>query len=114
MSLTWRDLVTTVITGGAVVIAIAAIKEWNVPFIGNPRWAALILIAFGIALCIIGNGSSQADMANPYVMLMAVLGGGVILLAVLGLIVGAAMYVGVTAALLVLMWLVSTVRHIIS
>lgn len=114
MSLTWRDAVTTIIAAGAVTIAIAAVKEWNIPIIGNPRWAALILIALGIALCIIGNTSSQADMSNPYVMIMAILGGGVILLAVLGLIVGAAIYAGVTAALIVLMWLVSTIRHLIS
>lgn len=114
MSLTWRDAVTTIIAAGAVIIAVAAMREWNVPIIGNPRWAALVLIVLGIALCIIGNTATQTNTSNPYVMLMAILGGGVILLAVLALIIGTAIYVGITAVLIGLMWLVSTIRHLIS
>jgi hypothetical protein len=114
MSLTWRDAVTTIVAAGALVVAIAVIRNWNVPIISNPRWAAFILIAIGIALCIVGNVSGQPDFADPYVMIMAVLGGGIILLAALALIMGTAVYVGLAAGVLLLMWLVSTIRHIFS
>lgn len=112
MSLTWRDAVTTLLMVGAAFVAVAAMREWSVPIVGNPRWAALILIAIGLALCVVGNTSPNPDFSNPYVMVMAILGGGVILLALLALIMGAAIYVGLTAALIFLMWLASTIRHI--
>lgn len=114
MCLSWRDAAATILTAGAVFVAFAAIWEWDIPVLNNPRWAAVILIAIGIALCVVGNTSSNPDFSNPYVMIMAVLGGGVILLALLALIMGTAIYVGLTAAVIFLMWLVSTIRHIFS
>lgn len=112
MNLTWRDAITTILVVTAVIIAVAAVREWNVPLIGNARWAALLLIVIGILMCIAGSSVAQ-DFSNPYVALMGVLAGGVVLLAIIALIVGAAVYVGLAAALMVVMWLVSAIRHMV-
>lgn len=118
MRLTWKDMVATVFTAGAVVVYIAFLQRAGWPLIGGVRGTAAAIMVLGLfGGCAFGAagglyGRNVRPAARAYVALTSILG-----LAALG----SGIYALVTAndgALAVLfvatvgLWLVATAHHL--
>lgn len=112
MSLTWKDVITTLLAMGVVGIAITLIRGWDIPVIGNARLASLTLLIVGVAMCVLGAVPGQ-DLPAWYSGTMGVLAGLSVLLSVLGLIFGMAVYPAIAAIIILVMWVAATVRHML-
>src|SRR5690242_760415 len=102
-----KDAAATVLTALAVLTFVATHDGWNVWLVGNShRWAAGIIGLFGIVACALG--SPRRDAATR---ILAALGAVALVLAVVSLATGSLTPLSLLVADIVVLWLVSTVRH---
>jgi hypothetical protein len=107
VTLTRKDLAATALTILVVLAFLATHEGWGVPLIGDShRWAAGSIALLGIATC--GLGSPAKGAATR---LLALLGVIALLLAVLALATGSLTPLSLLVVDIVLLWLVSTLRH---
>jgi hypothetical protein len=107
VTLTRKDFAATALTILVVLAFLATHEGWGVPLIGEShRWAAGSIGLLGIATC--GLGSPAKDAATR---LLATLGVIALLLAVLALATGSLMPLSLLVVDIVLLWLLSTLRH---
>ncbi len=107
MALGRKDIAATALTVLVVIVFVATHEGWGVPLIGDShRWAAGAISLLGIMTC--GLGSPGAGTATK---LLAVLGTVALVLAVLALATGSLTPLSLLVADVVLLWLLSTLRH---
>jgi hypothetical protein len=103
-----KDLAATALTALAVLAYLATHEGWGVPLIGDShRWAAGAITLLGMMTC--GLGSPTRDRMSK---VLAALGGAAVLLATLALATGALAPLSVLVGDIVLLWALSTIRHI--
>lgn len=108
MTLTTKDVAATVLTGLAVVVFAATHEGWNVWLVGGShRWAAGAILLLGVATCTLGSHGEGAATK-----LLATLGVLALVLAVLALATGSLTPLSLLVVDFVLLWAVSTLRHV--
>ncbi len=107
MTLTWRDLVATVVAGFVVLVYVANIQGWG--YLASNRWAAVTMLAVGAIGCIVG-ARVQEEKAAPMVML-GTLGVASLALAIVAIITAAQWALLALTIVLVALWLGATLRH---
>jgi len=108
MSLGWKDAGSTLTTAAVVTLAIAVVRGWT-SFL-TVRWAISGILILGIGACAVG-AASGGNLPMIYSITFGVLVAASIITALLGLAFNNKAYVVVLAAIIALMWFVSTMRH---
>jgi hypothetical protein len=111
MRLTWRDGITTLLAALVAVIYVAFTYGWAIPVVDDARGATLLLGAIGLSMCIVGGSGSTIVSNNTWIAPLGVLGVASFSLVIAGLITGWEGAVPLLAAIIGLMWAVSTARH---
>jgi hypothetical protein len=114
MRVTWRDAVTAVLVLFVGLVYVGHIASWAVPLVGEVRGATFVLGIAGFAMCILGGSSSTVARRDAFLVPASILGGGAALMIVAGLISGWEPIVPLLAANIVVLWAMSTSRHILS
>lgn len=112
MRLTWRDAVATalVIAMGAVVFAV--LGEWGWPLLGTVAAGSGVLLAMGLAACIVGGSDmGQFSMHDPILAGSTILGVLAFVLAIAGMITGSETAFVVLALAIGTLWVLATLRH---
>jgi hypothetical protein len=110
MRITWKDGVTTLAAASAVVLERAHYNDWGIPLVSDVRWAIIgitILAIIGFILSYMldeSHSQTWSYVANALGVIMLVLAG-------IGLIVGASVYVTLLMLGVVAFWVASIVRH---
>lgn len=112
-SLTWKDLVSTAITGGIVFLAYALSRGISLPLIIGYRGGVIAVGLAGIFLCAFGSRSPQ-DWSNPWIIVASVLGGLAFIEIVIGLITGTKLPFLFLTGTVTALWLVTTLRHFLT
>ena len=108
MTLTRKDLAASGLTVVAVLVFAAAHEGWGVPLVGGSvRWAAGAVLVLGMATCSLG--SPGKDRATS---LLAVVGSAALVLAIVALITGSLTALSLLVVAFVLLWAISTLRHV--
>jgi hypothetical protein len=115
MNFTWKDIITTILVGGIAWVNYMMIKGVNLPILTNQRWGILLLGIVGIIMCALGSppavvGSSESA---PWMTAAGVLGVISLILIVVGLITGNRTIFVLLSGTILLLWLVSTTRHML-
>ena len=112
MHLTRNDLVATLAAIGVTLVTLAVIGEWGWPLLGSVRTGAAAVLLLSMGMCAAGNASAGTpSMRDPYVRFMAVAGVAILVAAVVAIVTASETWLVVETALVLVMWLVSTVRH---
>ena len=117
MSATVRDLGATVLVGTSVAVVWANATGASGPIVSNVRLASLLAMALGLAACIAAAQPAQNDtpaLRTWHDRLGATLGG---LSGVAGLVAvafGSQPALIAFGVLLALLWLVTTIRHLVT
>lgn len=114
MSLTIKDLVTTVLAVLTAGVWWVQYKGLDYPVISNVRWALVVLLVIGVVMCAVGGATGGKMTGDLMVMLAAGLGILSLVLLVLGLIFGTSLWLNLTVAAILLAWLVTTFRHLVT
>jgi uncharacterized membrane protein YccC len=114
MRVSFKDAFATLLAAFAALVALAVLGGWGWPLLGGYRAGTIALGVIGIAMCAIGSDYSTVRGLDPFVAVAGVLGVAVLGLVIAGLIwATAALFVWLAVTILVL-WLVTTVRHVIT
>lgn len=118
MTLSIKDLGTTVLAFITVALYYARVRGIDLPLLSSERIAIVALAVIGIAMCAIGGSGNASTftngLSNPWVLVSSVLGATALVVIVAGLITGGKLYVMLLTGIIVLMWLISTVRHLVA
>jgi hypothetical protein len=114
MHLSWKDLVTTLLAMAVAGVYYANSKGLNYPVISGVRGATVVLLIVGMFMCafgsrIVGGGFT----ATPMLTVLSILGGIAFVLAIIGLITGNKTIFAGLAGLTLILWFVSTIRHLV-
>jgi hypothetical protein len=113
MSLSWKDGVGTLLVGLAGIISYARIKGFDWPILNSWRLGTLALFIVGIASCIV-IGSGTVPEKNAWTITASVLGGVAGGLVLIGLITGSKWAFLALATDILLLWLLTTLDHLIA
>lgn len=113
MSLTWRDAIATLLVGVAVIITYARVKGLNWPLLSSWRMGIIVLLVLGLGTCIV-VGSGGVPAKNSWTTISAGLGMLAFMLALVGLIINSRVMFLALAADIVVLWVISTLRHIVT
>lgn len=113
MSLTWKDGVTTLL---ALLVAGLyfgrTTSGMTLPLISDGyRWAIVALAIIGIGMCSFSSPATTSG-TNMFIVLAGVLGVSALILIIYGLVTGAKIAFTLLTATILLLWLISTVRHL--
>lgn len=112
MSLTWKDLVTTVLAVMTAGLYYSMSKGITLPLIAGYRSAIIALGIIGIGMCALSGGNTAPS--GPFIILASVGGIVALILIVYGLITGTKFaFILLTVTILVL-WAGATLRHLLS
>jgi hypothetical protein len=118
MSLTWRDVVGTVLVAIAVGATLSIVYGWNSPLLGDARAAGVALFALSYPSCLIAQAPGRMRQAieggsrwSGYLVTATVLGSVTVLLIVLDLIVNSVAVLVAATLVMALVWLVATIDH---
>ncbi len=114
MSLTSRDFVGTLFAGAAVLVGAAVINDWGWPLLGDYRAGTIALAVIGFAMCGTGSDYSTVRWSHPLVLLASALGLAALALIVAGLIWATVEVFFWLAAVIVALWMTTTLRHLIT
>jgi hypothetical protein len=103
MTLTWKDLITTLLAGGAIGVYFLFTNN-----AGGYRIPILLLTFIGIAMCALSEGTKGNKV---YIGIASALGILALVLAVYGLVTGAKIAFILLVGTILLLWLISTIRH---
>ena len=114
MSFTSRDFVGTLLAGAAVLVGAAVFDDWGWPLLGDYRSGTVALAVIGVAMCSAGSDYSTVRWSQPLVVLASALGLVALALIVAGLIWATAVIFFWLVAVIVTLWMTTTVRHLIT
>ncbi len=108
MGLTGKDVRATLFTTLVVLVFAATHQGWSVPLVEDShRWAAGTIALLGIGAC--GSGSTRTGSGAR---LASVLGGIAGVLVVISLATGSLTALSLLAIDILVLWAVSTLRHL--
>jgi hypothetical protein len=114
MRFTSKDVAGTALAGAAVLITLAVTNGWGWPLLGDYRAGIIALTVVGFAMCASGSDYSTVRGSDPLVIIAGGLGIAALGLIVAGLIWATSQLFVWLAAVIVALWLVTTVRHLIT
>jgi hypothetical protein len=111
MALTWKDLIATIFTGLTAYVAYLSYAQAKMPYLANYRWGVALLGVVGLAVCAFASVNT-----SPSTMTTLLSGLGIIafLAVVVGLITNSQIAFLALAATIIVLWLLTTVRHLVS
>ncbi len=114
MRLTWRDAVATVLVAGVVALYAAFVAGHGVAPVAGPRALAGGALLLGLTACAVGarvDPDRAAGSGWAGYVLASVLGAVALVAALLTMLTGSAITLGVLVATTGMLWLYATVRH---
>ncbi len=112
MSVSWKDFATTILAMLTFAFYYAITKGIAFPFISGYRGAILVLTVIGVSMCTFS--ARTRDRSNPFIVIASILGTASLGLIIYGLVTGAQIaFIYLTFTILAL-WLVATLRHIMT
>jgi hypothetical protein len=117
MRLTWHDAVATVLVAAATALYLAFRAGVDAAFVSGPRVLAVVVFVLGVSACAAGGGgvvpADAHDAQTAWTRAFGVHGAIAFVLMLLVLITANTGLLAVLTGLVVLLWLVTTVRHAI-
>jgi hypothetical protein len=110
MKLRLNDAMSTVLAAGAVLVTMAVTQGWSWPLLSSYRAGAIALGLIGIAMCATGSSTAQLRFGG-YAILAGGLGILALVLVVYGLIAATETALLSLTAVLLALWLITTIRH---
>jgi hypothetical protein len=110
MRITWKDAITTISTGGAIVLERAYSQSFDWPFVSEIRWVIVGLAAL-VAINLALGFAFDAFSSDTWDTLGMLLGAGLVVLVTLGLIYAAPVYTLLLMLSAVAIWVVSVAHH---
>jgi len=110
--LTIKDLVATLFAAATVGLYYAKDRAINLPLLNSNRASLIIVLILGLAVCAFSSTLNPNSWSNPWIIFAAVLGGLALLVAVIGLVTGAKVWFTSLVVIVVVLWLITTVRHL--
>jgi len=114
----YRDIRTTLITAVGLVLALSVIEGWDWPLLGgNVRWGIVAVGAVSLFACSSAGWATDATRTwyrDPLIIAASALGTITLLIGVVGLFVGTQPWLLAMMACTLLLWLVSTARHLLA
>lgn len=107
----YRDAVATFIGIAAGIAFWAAYHDWGWPALGSTREGIGVLAALGVAMCAAGANLPAPWVPGPFVTTASILGSASLGVVIAGLISGSDAFLVALAALIGLLWIVTTTRH---
>jgi hypothetical protein len=114
MKVSFRDVTATALAALAALVALAVINGWGWPLLGGYRAGTIALGVIGVGMCAVGSEYSTVRGLDPFVVVAGLLGVAVLGLVIAGLIWATATLFVWLAVTIVLLWLVTTVRHVLT
>ena len=114
MRLTWRDAVAAVLVAGVVTLYAAFVAGHGVTPVAGPRALAGGALLLGLAACAVGarvDPDRAAGRGWAGYVLASVLGAVALVAALLTMLTGSTITLGVLVATTGMLWLYATVRH---
>jgi len=117
MMLTWRDAVSTLVTGAVIAVYLAFLGGTHLWLISSARGATAVVLILGVAGgCALSTAVGLATAADSavvrvYLALAGLLGAAALAAAVMGLVTGSPAALAALVVLTVTLWLIATVRH---
>jgi len=110
----WREAAATVVTIVGLTLALSVTQGWNWPFLGDARAGIIALGVVGFAVCgTSGWAATGFSMKDPFILTAIAAGIVLLVVGVIGLFANTMPYLVVMMAATVVIWLVSTARHMI-
>ena len=114
MRFTVKDFIGALLAAAAVAVTLAVTNGWGWPLLGDYRAGTVALAVIGFAMCGAASDYSTVRGAQPLLMVAGILG-----VAALGLMIGGLIWATATifvwfAAVIVALWVVTTLRHAIT
>jgi hypothetical protein len=116
MRLSWRDAAAAVPVAASVALYLAHRAEVDLPMLSGPRVAAAVVFVLGVTACAVGGGIAPAQVPQPrepWLRALGLHGLAAFFLMVIVLITGSWGVVAALVALLVLMWLATTLHRLL-
>jgi hypothetical protein len=120
MRLTWRDGVAALFAVVVGLITLAVTQDWGWPLLGSNRAGIIALALVGVPMCLIGGYAFWDSPAfhhphlilkDPFLTAAAALGVVAVTVLVVGLITGTQAPVVALAAVMGLLWILTTTHH---
>jgi hypothetical protein len=113
MHLTRKDLLATLSAIGATLVTLAVLGDWGWPLLGSVRTGAVAVLLVSMGMCAVGNSAAgePPSMRDPYARSMAGIGVAILVVAIVAMITGAEIWLIAETAMVVGMWLITTLRH---
>ena len=112
MRLTWKDGAATVLTAGIMALYVAFLAGARLPLVSGPRMLAGVALVAGLGACALGGGGATTNASARWVAYTGgILGGTAFLAALVTLITGSSVGLGVLVGATVALWVFATVRH---
>lgn len=109
MALSLKDLYTTLLATGVIGYIYAVMQQLHVPFVSNYRIGILLLAFAGILMCATG---ADPTLTGGWKTVAGGLGMLAFVLTIAGLILGTQTALYALAAVIILLWALSTARHL--
>jgi len=109
MALSRRDLLATTVVVLVVLAYGANVHDWW--FLGDNRWATVVVFALGYAGCLAGGAARELNMTQRPIAFLSGLGGVALGLSIAAVVTGERGLLLAFVVVLVALWLGSTVRH---
>jgi hypothetical protein len=114
MKVWFKDATATLLAALAAVVALAVINGWGWPLLSGYRAGTIALAVIGFGMCTVGSDYSTVRGLDPFVLIAGLLGVTALGLAIAGLIWATATLFVWLAVTILLLWLVTTVRHLLT
>lgn len=111
MRITWKDGVTTIAAGAAILLERAYFHQWDLPLVSSMNWVITGLVAL-IAVGVIFSYALDEVRGKAWSIVTGVLGVAALALAGLGIYTGNSDYVVLLMLNAVVFWMASIVRHV--
>ena len=111
MALTWKDLITTILAAAVFGLYYAMSKGMSIPLVSGYRSAILVLLIVGMSMC--AFSSANISQGNMFIKVASILGIVAFALIIYGLITGAKIAFTLLTAIILLLWLIATMRHVV-
>ena len=111
MALTWKDLITTTLAVILAGFSYLVVTGYKLPLISGYRWATLVLLILGIGMCALS--SAGPGSSGIFITIASGLGVIALILIIAGFIFATKTIFLATAAVIVLLWITATLRHLI-
>ena len=114
MKVSFKDATATLLAALAALVALAVVGGWGWPLLTGYRAGTIALAVIGFGMCTIGSDYSKVRGLDPFVVVAGLLGVAALGLVIAGLIWATATLFVWLAVTILLLWLVATVRHVLT